>query len=50
MGHTQAKTTEKYAHLDIDSLRAVADPAANTIIAAMNGGDGEVVSLPKRKA
>lgn len=50
LGHTQAKTTEKYAHLEIDPLRAVADRAANTIAAAMKGGDGEVVSLSKREA
>lgn len=49
LGHTQAKTTEKYAHLDIDPLRAVADRAANTITAAMTGGKGgEVVRLERR--
>lgn len=50
LGHRQAKTTEKYAHLSDDPVLAVAERAANTIAAAMKGGGGEVVSLPKRKA
>jgi integrase len=50
LGHRQAKTTEKYAHLRDDPVLAVADRAANTIAAAMKGDDGEVVELPNRKA
>ena len=50
LGHVQTRTTEKYSHLDLDPLRAVADRAANTIAAAMNGTGGEVVELPNRKA
>ena len=53
LGHKQAKTTEIYAHLQDDPLRAVADRAASKIVAAMNAKpkEGEkVVQLPKRKA
>lgn len=52
LGHRQVRTTERYAHMRDDPLRAVADRTAGHIAAAMNGGDGgaEVVALPKRKA
>lgn len=50
LGHRQAKTTEKYAHLSDDPVLAVAERAANTIAAAMNGTSSEVVDLPNRKA
>jgi len=46
LGHTQARTTEKYAHLDADPIRAVADRTARKIAAAMKGGNGNnVVAL-----
>ena len=53
LGHQHASTTERYAHLADDPLRAVADRTASTIAAAMNSGDisgAELVLLPKRKA
>ena len=53
LGHRQSRTTEIYAHLNDNPLRAVADRTARTIAAAMNGGEkggAEVVELPKRKA
>lgn len=40
LGHKQARTTEGYAHLADDPLRAVADRTANRIAAAMNGKRG----------
>lgn len=43
LGHTQARTTEKYAHLDADPVRAVADRTARKIAAAMKGGHGGTV-------
>ncbi len=51
LGHTQAATTQRYAHLDADPLRRASDAIANTIAAAMgeNKGKGEVVPLPQRK-
>lgn len=52
LGHTQARTTEKYAHLANDPLRAVADRTASRIAAAMKTGAGapsaEVVRLTRR--
>lgn len=52
LGHRQSRTTEVYAHLADDPLRAVADRTAGQIAAAMKGRDeigAEVVELPKRK-
>jgi integrase len=48
LGHKQARTTEVYAHLADDPLRAVADRTAARIAAAMKGAatdDGKVVPL-----
>ena len=52
LGHQHAGTTERYAHLADDPVRAVADRAARQIASAMASkkDDGEVVSLPQRKA
>ena len=51
LGHRQASTTMRYAHLSDDPLRAVADRTARQIASAMSSkNDGEVVPLPKRKA
>jgi len=54
LGHTQTRTTEKYAHLNDDPLRAVADRAASRIATAMGIREGdkpsaEVVPLRHRK-
>ena len=47
LGHVQAKTTQKYAHVADDPLRAVADATAGKIAGAMAPKDsgGEVVRL-----
>jgi integrase len=37
LGHTQAATTQRYAHLDADPLRRAADAIGATIAAAMDG-------------
>jgi integrase len=52
LGHARAATTERYAHLGDDPLKAAADRIADRIAAAMKPRDagGEVVELPKRKA
>jgi integrase len=51
LGHAQASTTQRYAHLRDDPLRAVADRAAGTIAAAMRPkAGGAVVEVPKRTA
>lgn len=49
LGHTQARTTERYAHLADDPLRAVADRTANAIAAALKGSSAEVVDLKRRQ-
>jgi integrase len=44
LGHTQASTTQKYAHLDSDPLRRAANAIGATISAAMTGSrEGRVV-------
>jgi integrase len=40
LGHRQASTTERYAHLRDDPLRAVADRTAGTIAAMLEGENG----------
>ncbi len=50
LGHRQARTTEAYAHLQDDPVRAVADKTARSIAAAMSGQTAEVVELTGRKA
>ena len=53
LGHSQARTTERYAHLVDDPVKAVADRTAGRIAAAMtpkqetNGAD--IVRRPTRK-
>jgi integrase len=51
LGHKQAATTQKYAHLDADPLRKAANSIGATIDAAMRGGTGsrEVVALLNRR-
>jgi integrase len=49
LGHSQATTTHRYAHLDADPLRRAVEAIGNTIAAAMEGGKTEnIVSLPKK--
>jgi integrase len=48
LGHSQAATTHRYAHLDADPLRRAVETIGSTIAAAM-GGDkvSNVIALPK---
>jgi integrase len=49
LGHTQAATTQRYAHLASDPVKAAVNSVAEKIAAAMHGnGAGEVVSLRKK--
>ncbi len=50
LGHTQAVTTARYAHLADDPLRAANEAIGEKIAAAMKGESGEVVNMPNRKA
>jgi len=45
LGHSQAATTARYAHLDADPLRRASDRIAGAITAALDGKIGEVVPL-----
>jgi integrase len=46
LGHTQAATTARYAHLDVDPLRRASNRIAGTIAAALAGNKGaEVIDL-----
>lgn len=42
LGHTQAATTARYAHLMSDPVKAAAVAVTGKIAAAMAGGSGEV--------
>jgi integrase len=51
LGHTQAQTTQRYAHLASDPVKAAAATVASKIAEAMNGSSGntgEVVPLGRR--
>ena len=47
LGHSQAATTHRYAHLDADPLRRAANAIVATIAAAMDGNRGEILSIKK---
>jgi integrase len=50
LGHSQAATTYRYAHLDADPLRRAVDTIGATISAAMSGEKTRnVVAMPKGK-
>jgi integrase len=47
LGHTQAATTHRYAHLDADPMRRAAETIGATISAALDGGKkGAVIQMP----
>ena len=49
LGHVQARTTERYAHLADDPIRAVADSTSRKIASALMGGSPDnVVPIGKR--
>jgi integrase len=53
LGHTQAQTTQRYAHLASDPVKAAAAAVAGKIAAAMKGnseGEGTVTSLRPQRA
>jgi len=49
LGHSQAATTHRYAHLDADPLRRAAETIGNTIAAAMDGRNGSVLRWTARQ-
>jgi len=51
LGHRQSRTTERYAHLKDDPLRAVANRTSERIAAIMQGSRGTgPVSLPSSRS
>ena len=50
LGHRQATTTQRYAHLSNDPVRAAADSIANTIQSALQGNTAEVKEFKGREA
>jgi integrase len=45
LGHTQMKTTQRYAHLDADPLRIASNAIGGRIAAALDGKRGKVVRI-----
>ena len=51
LGHSQAATTHRYAHLDADPLRRALETIGSTIAAAMaSGSQSNVIALPRSGA
>ncbi len=46
LGHNQQRTTQRYAHLADDPVRAAVDRISNKIAAAMGGESADIVRLP----
>jgi integrase len=49
LGHTQAATTQRYAHLAADPLKQATEMIGSRIAAAMTGQTADVVQIAKRK-
>lgn len=49
LGHKQSRTTERYAHVADDPVKAVADRTADRLAALMEGMEGEAKVVPLRK-
>ena len=47
LGHTQAQTTHRYAHLAADPVKAATERVGATIAGMMKGDGAEVVELPQ---
>ncbi len=52
LGHTQATTTQRYAHLDADPLRRASNAIGHSIASALGeaGSKGDVVKLNKQNS
>jgi integrase len=49
LGHQNQSTTQRYAHLADDPVKASADRVSRQISAAMDGGDGDVVQIDRKR-
>jgi hypothetical protein len=52
LGHTQAATTQRYAHLDADPLRRASNAIGTSILAAMGEGAPavDIVDIGERRS
>jgi integrase len=50
LGHSQAATTHRYAHLDADPLRRAVETIGSSISAAMEGKRANVTPLARKQA
>jgi integrase len=50
LGHSQASTTQRYAHLAADPMHRAAETIGATIEAAMKGDSSRVITLPTKRA
>jgi len=50
LGHSQAATTQRYAHLQLDPVRAVADRTARKLAGALQGRGGKAKVVPLHRA
>jgi integrase len=50
LGHSQAATTARYAHLDNDPLRRASESIAGRIAAALDGKSGDVVAINRPRS
>jgi site-specific recombinase XerD len=50
LGHNEARTTERYAHLGDDPLKSAANRISGEIAARMTGQHAEVVEIKRRSA
>jgi integrase len=48
LGHRDAATTQRYAHLAADPLKQANDLIGARLMAAMSGGGGQVVEIPRK--
>ncbi len=49
LGHSQAATTERYAHLHTDPVKAATERVGAAIAGMMKGDKGEGINLPARR-
>jgi integrase len=49
LGHSQAATTHRYAHLDADPMRRAAETISATIAAALDGAPSNIVPIAKSR-
>jgi integrase len=49
LGHTQASTTQRYAHLDNDPLRRASEHIGGTIAAALEGRRSKILAVGRSR-